>query len=382
MSIDLDQLLSTGSRVVIKLSNDLYDLSALLLRDYAVSSKIYDVLSAQNTDIGYNLNDNVIELKCGGRRLGSGMDATPYRVSCDGDSIRSNYNRYSNNSELYVSDEWLSTKCLIKGSMAQSNSVDEDMEIESINIDQDGEMSIQLRNKQLSVMGGGGVLDGTIISSFQYKITENSEVIEHVVRNDCYIGVELSIHGNTNDSARTNIYLLKQKDDGTYDGECFLNSIDAQQVFDNIEYINYQVPGFPVTMNTKIRIRREDGSKFPYNINYPSSITFREYKLKGCLNEDNLSAFISKEQYNFVKSISAEGNHYNEVITKISMTQSEGGKYIEQKKLSNATTTKDGLMSYGDKQKLDGIAANANNYTLPTANFDELGGIKTGYNNG
>lgn len=47
--------------------------------------------------------------------------------------------------------------------------------------------------------------------------------------------------------------------------------------------------------------------------------------------------------------------------------------------LTTATHTNDGVMSVTDKVKLDGIAANANNYTLPTATTAALGGIKTGY---
>lgn len=43
-----------------------------------------------------------------------------------------------------------------------------------------------------------------------------------------------------------------------------------------------------------------------------------------------------------------------------------------------ATTSKSGLMSNTDKSKLDGIAANANNYSLPTASNTTLGGIKVG----
>ena len=42
-----------------------------------------------------------------------------------------------------------------------------------------------------------------------------------------------------------------------------------------------------------------------------------------------------------------------------------------------ATTISDGLLSSADKQKLDGIAANANNYVLPVASTI-LGGIKSG----
>ena len=45
----------------------------------------------------------------------------------------------------------------------------------------------------------------------------------------------------------------------------------------------------------------------------------------------------------------------------------------------NATTTASGLMSSGDKSKLDGIASGANNYTLPVASSTALGGVKIGY---
>lgn len=45
---------------------------------------------------------------------------------------------------------------------------------------------------------------------------------------------------------------------------------------------------------------------------------------------------------------------------------------------SAATQTTIGLMSAGDKVKLDGIASGANNYTLPTASSTTLGGVKVG----
>lgn len=47
---------------------------------------------------------------------------------------------------------------------------------------------------------------------------------------------------------------------------------------------------------------------------------------------------------------------------------------------NTATTSANGLMSSSDKSKLDGIAANANNYSLPTASSTTLGGVKTGTN--
>tara|TARA_Y100000593_G_C4309626_1_gene337679 strand:+ start:1697 stop:2956 length:1260 start_codon:yes stop_codon:yes gene_type:complete len=45
-----------------------------------------------------------------------------------------------------------------------------------------------------------------------------------------------------------------------------------------------------------------------------------------------------------------------------------------------ATTSDDGLMSSADKTKLDGVAASANNYSLPTADATTLGGVKIGTN--
>lgn len=48
--------------------------------------------------------------------------------------------------------------------------------------------------------------------------------------------------------------------------------------------------------------------------------------------------------------------------------------------LSDASTASAGLMSATDKVKLDGIEPGANNYTLPTASTATLGGIKVGSN--
>lgn len=44
--------------------------------------------------------------------------------------------------------------------------------------------------------------------------------------------------------------------------------------------------------------------------------------------------------------------------------------------LGPVTTQSDGLMLASDKSKLDNIEANANNYSLPTASTDTLGGVK------
>lgn len=47
--------------------------------------------------------------------------------------------------------------------------------------------------------------------------------------------------------------------------------------------------------------------------------------------------------------------------------------------IQSASHASAGVMSSNDKAKLDSIAANANNYTLPVASATKLGGIKTGY---
>lgn len=46
---------------------------------------------------------------------------------------------------------------------------------------------------------------------------------------------------------------------------------------------------------------------------------------------------------------------------------------------TDATQSASGLMSAADKKKLDGITANANNYTLPVASPSALGGIQLGF---
>ena len=45
---------------------------------------------------------------------------------------------------------------------------------------------------------------------------------------------------------------------------------------------------------------------------------------------------------------------------------------------ANVSTTVDGFMSAADKVRLNGIATNANNYSLPTASASTLGGVKIG----
>lgn len=84
----------------------------------------------------------------------------------------------------------------------------------------------------------------------------------------------------------------------------------------------------------------------------------------------------------------SELNKYNQALKSISFNNGKGitgtninNTIVNLGSINDATDSSDGLMSATDKAKLDGIAANANNYTLPTATTAALGGIKTNYTN-
>lgn len=93
----------------------------------------------------------------------------------------------------------------------------------------------------------------------------------------------------------------------------------------------------------------------------------------------DLSSYAQKSELNkyehALKSISFNNNGQS-----ITGTEINGGS-ITLGSIKPATSSVSGLMSAGDKAKLDGIAANANNYILPTATTAVLGGIKTNYTN-
>lgn len=73
-------------------------------------------------------------------------------------------------------------------------------------------------------------------------------------------------------------------------------------------------------------------------------------------------------------SISTYGSPF---LQNLKITKADGTiNYIP---MPEASSGSDGLMSTGDKRKLDGIAYNANNYSLPTASSTTKGGITLGY---
>lgn len=89
----------------------------------------------------------------------------------------------------------------------------------------------------------------------------------------------------------------------------------------------------------------------------------------------DLSSYAHKSDA--VKNISSIINKdltgYGEQILKITYASNSLGEV----KISDASNNSNGFMSISDKQKLDGIASGANNYTLPVASTDTLGGVKT-----
>jgi hypothetical protein len=71
----------------------------------------------------------------------------------------------------------------------------------------------------------------------------------------------------------------------------------------------------------------------------------------------------------------------NKKVDSFTVNQSKNVKInLTDTTYGDATQSTHGLMTASDKKKLDGIASNANNYTLPTASNTILGGIKVGSN--
>lgn len=61
-------------------------------------------------------------------------------------------------------------------------------------------------------------------------------------------------------------------------------------------------------------------------------------------------------------------------------TSLEGRVQAVEQKLSEATSSKAGLMSASDKEKLDAIEKGANKYVLPAATTGAIGGVKQSAN--
>ena len=96
----------------------------------------------------------------------------------------------------------------------------------------------------------------------------------------------------------------------------------------------------------------------------------------GKANSSDLSSYSQKSET--IKSIRFEKNGYTQgnskLVQVLHVFKANGeDNYLQ---MYNADSNINGLMSYQDKIKLDGIASGANNYTLPSATIETLGGIK------
>ena len=87
---------------------------------------------------------------------------------------------------------------------------------------------------------------------------------------------------------------------------------------------------------------------------------------------------LDKKYLTSVPVTSVVGQTGNITTAQVATALTDAGYKLTDTTYELATTTSNGLMSATDKKKLDGIAENANNYTLPTASSTTKGGIKVG----
>lgn len=87
---------------------------------------------------------------------------------------------------------------------------------------------------------------------------------------------------------------------------------------------------------------------------------------------------LDKKYLTSVPVASVVGHTGNITAAQVATALTDAGYKLTDTTYGLATQSANGLMSATDKTKLDGIAANANNYTLPTASSSTKGGVKVG----
>lgn len=98
----------------------------------------------------------------------------------------------------------------------------------------------------------------------------------------------------------------------------------------------------------------------------------------------DLADYAKKSEAVDINSIGIAEDVHTSTPQGLIRTQVIGFKPVNNDKVikvhfKNATSNLNGFMSASDKNKLDGIANNANNYSLPTASSTTKGGITIGY---
>ena len=94
---------------------------------------------------------------------------------------------------------------------------------------------------------------------------------------------------------------------------------------------------------------------------------------------DDLGNYVTKEQLTTALNGKANTTHTHTQDQVTGLKDALAGKASTSHSHSVASSSASGFMSAADKQKLDGIAAGANKYTLPAASSTALGGMKIGY---
>lgn len=125
---------------------------------------------------------------------------------------------------------------------------------------------------------------------------------------------------------------------------------------------------------------KEDGKRYEYkssNSVDPTIGKWREFESGGGL--ESVPVATNDVVGGFKTGYTTSGKNYAVAIDDDSKAYVNVPWTDNNTTYSKATTDSDGLMSKEDKAKLDGIANNANNYVLPAATNESLGGIKTGY---
>lgn len=153
------------------------------------------------------------------------------------------------------------------------------------------------------------------------------------------------------------------------------------------------VTGSPVTTSGSIGVSLSLGANLTYNTS-TQQIDATDTDTTYSVATTSADGLLSSTDKSKLDGIAVSANNY---ALPIAATNSLGGIKVGANLTINSTTgvlnatdtnttysvvttSADGLMSSTDKTKLDGVAASANNYSLPIATANALGGFKVGTN--
>lgn len=259
-------------------------------------------------------------------------------------------------------------------------------------------------------LDGGGIVDGDIfIRSGYLSITEQDQYTQRYIKLDYEDGINIGMHSDYTDededfvSINSSYILAPQfktttgkstqaliadgsvKEIGSANGIATLDSkgnVPLSQLGNLDTTVAEVVTALPTTNIKKhiYLIKDADGvtqNKYEeYIYTGDTSATYdasKWEKLGDFRATVDLADYAKKNKAANKLSITPHESQVNFTLLDI-----DGGK-ISDTVLGQATSTQAGVMISSDKKKLDGIANNANNYSLPTASSTIKGGITLGY---